>query len=340
MNIKNLFVTVILSAFFFLISAVFSQVAAAPRLYLDPSSTTVAKDSEFEINLNIDVEGNSAFGADAILTYPGGDIGFKSLTGGGFFPSVSYANDVSGRLEIHAFFPNLYESKSGSGTMATIKFTAKKESGTGNISFVCTGGGADSQILNTAGENILSCGVLNQSNLTYSAKDTGGFEESPPPAVGEPNACGGTCGLNYNCQAEFFCYQGFCRNPACQTDTDCVCATTTPTPKPKITKAATPTPQTVELTQYSPPPAAEEMEKEEAPTTEPQKGRLAGLQVKNIAIGAGILFSLIIVTVAVKKLINRRKPPGETPPTSTHHVEPPLSRGQPPASPPKTPGNP
>lgn len=324
MNIKNLLISAFLSVFFLLVSATFSPAAAAPRLYLDPSSTTVAKDSEFEINLAIDVEGDSVFGADAVLTYPGGDIGFKSLVGGGFFPSVSYANDVAGRIEIHAFFPNLYESKSGSGTVATIKFTAKKETGTGTISFVCSGSGADSQILNTNGENILSCGTLNQSNLAYSAKGTGGIEESPPPAVGEPNKCGGTCGSNYNCQPEFFCYQGFCRNPACQTDTDCVCATTTPAPKPKITKAATSAPQVIELTEYTPPPAAEEAEKEKAPPVKPRKGIFAGLQVKDIAIGAGGLFLLITIIVAVKKLAGRRKPPQGPPPISTHPVEPPL----------------
>lgn len=336
MNTKNLFFSAILSLFFFLISVALSPAAAAPRLYLDPASTTVTKDSEFEIKVEIDVEGSNTFGADVILNYPGSDIEFKSITGGGFFPSFSYANDASGRLEIHAFFPNPYESKSGSGTLATIKFTAKKESGTGNITFICTGGGASTQILNTNGENILSCGVLNQSNLTYTSAGIGG--PSPTPIAGEPNECGGTCGSNYNCQAGFFCYQGFCRNPACQEKTDCVCIVATPTPKPKITKTVTPTPQTVELTKYSPPAAVEEIEKEEEPTVEPEKGIFAGLQTKHIAIGVGALSLLIIVIVAVKKLIDRRKPPEETPPTSTHDVEPPLSGGQPPISPPKTPG--
>jgi protein-disulfide isomerase len=56
---------------------------------------------------------------------------------------------------------------------------------------------------------------------------------------GEPNGCGGTCGSNYNCKANFYCYQGFCRNPICSDDTDCNCssdATAKPTVKP-TTKA-------------------------------------------------------------------------------------------------------
>ena len=53
---------------------------------------------------------------------------------------------------------------------------------------------------------------------------------SPTPVPGAtvtptsaPNACGGTCGSNYNCQSGMFCYEGFCRNPDCPTEGDCTC---------------------------------------------------------------------------------------------------------------------
>jgi hypothetical protein len=71
-------------------------------------------------------------------------------------------------------------------------------------------------------------------------------------AQGEPNFCGGTCGSNYNCQANFFCFEGYCRNPICSSSVDCICSTTTPTPiitatpiklatiTPKPTVSATP----------------------------------------------------------------------------------------------------
>lgn len=61
---------------------------------------------------------------------------------------------------------------------------------------------------------------------------TGGYVE------GEPNSCGGTCGSNYNCKANLYCYQGFCRNPVCSTESDCDCsvsATAKPTTKPVAT---------------------------------------------------------------------------------------------------------
>ncbi len=74
---------------------------------------------------------------------------------------------------------------------------------------------------------------------------------TPTPQPGQPNSCNGTCGSNYNCQTNLFCYQGFCRNPFCKTSATCVCPTPTPTPKstsatpsqtPLGTSTPTPTP--------------------------------------------------------------------------------------------------
>lgn len=61
---------------------------------------------------------------------------------------------------------------------------------------------------------------LGSSQPTATASPT-----EPPIGGGEPNSCGGTCGSNYNCKANLYCYQGYCRNPLCSTDTDCDCKT-------------------------------------------------------------------------------------------------------------------
>lgn len=57
---------------------------------------------------------------------------------------------------------------------------------------------------------------------------------TPTNAPGEPNSCGGTCGSNYNCKANFYCYQGYCRNPFCSEDKDCNCTSATASPKPTV----------------------------------------------------------------------------------------------------------
>ena len=58
---------------------------------------------------------------------------------------------------------------------------------------------------------------------------------------GTPNYCGGTCGSNNNCQGDYVCYQGFCRNPSCVTKSNCSCGTTSTTaPTTAPTQAALP----------------------------------------------------------------------------------------------------
>lgn len=66
---------------------------------------------------------------------------------------------------------------------------------------------------------------------------------TPTPRPGEPNACGGTCGSNSNCQSGYFCYQGYCRIPACPAAEDCSCQVA-PTPTPTTAPVATTTPKT------------------------------------------------------------------------------------------------
>jgi LPXTG-motif cell wall-anchored protein len=62
-----------------------------------------------------------------------------------------------------------------------------------------------------------------------------------PTSTPTPNFCNGTCGSNYNCQGGYFCYQGFCRNPACPSDSSCGCgATPTPTAPPVLGATAPP----------------------------------------------------------------------------------------------------
>ncbi len=55
---------------------------------------------------------------------------------------------------------------------------------------------------------------------------------TPTTPGSTPNACNGTCGSNLNCQSNFVCYQGFCRNPSCTGSTTCGCGTSTSTPIP------------------------------------------------------------------------------------------------------------
>lgn len=62
---------------------------------------------------------------------------------------------------------------------------------------------------------------------------------TPTNIPGETNSCNGTCGSNANCNSSLFCYQGFCRNSNCPSQTSCSCPGATSTPRVTTTPAPT-----------------------------------------------------------------------------------------------------
>jgi hypothetical protein len=324
MKARKFFVGLIISCLFFVASSLFTkQVFAAPKIYFEPAAFSTSQNADFQINVKIDVESLSAYGADATISFPAGDLSLKSVTNGGFFSDFSYAPS-SGKLEIHGFFSTLYQTKSGAGTLAVITFSTSKNAGTGVVTFDCAGSGNDTAILDGTGQNILSCTSVNQLSLTYGAVST----PNPPtatPAPGEPatNACGGTCGSNYNCNSGLFCYQGFCRNGVCPSDLDCNCTNPTPTAKPKVIKAtpkptASATPPVIALAPVTPYPSTTP---EASPTPAPAKS--AGAKVPTL-VGLGLLAAALVIFL-VKAFKKRSSPPKITPPTGVPPTIPPTT---------------
>lgn len=124
---------------------------------------------------------------------------------------------------------------------------------------------------------------------------------------GEPNSCGGTCGSKYNCGTNLFCYQGFCRNPICPTDTDCACSTPSPTPKPTATpkKTVKPTP-TVEIVYVSPNPS---VSPSPSPTSSPTAASSGSPEVADTSPNLNFLLYIAggAFTLAVLLLLASRK---------------------------------
>lgn len=341
MNIKTFLKSFFVSCLFFVAFSFFAANAqAAPRLYFDPSSQDATIDTEFEVKVQIDVESQSAFGADAIVNFPSGDITVKSVTNGGFFSDFSYAQ-TTGKLEIHGFFSSLYASKSGSGTLAVLKLSSNKNTGAGTLSFTCTSGDDDTQIINTSGTNILSCSSLSTATINYkgSSSSSGGWIPDPDAPT---NACGGTCGSHYNCNSGLFCYSGFCRNPLCAEDLTCGCkATPTPASKAKATpkSLAKATPEVIVLTEYKPPTPQPTVKSFNTPIPVDEESSQKGLDVKRIGLFALIAAALIFIIVTVARGLKKKgppeiKPPTTYPPTPTPPIPPtPVAPPMPPATP-------
>ena len=90
-----------------------------------------------------------------------------------------------------------------------------------------------------------SCTLTFTISSTPTPTPTSTATATPTPAPsGTPNSCGGTCGSNSNCGNDLYCYNGYCRNTSCPSDTDCVCPTTSPTATATAkASTATPTPE-------------------------------------------------------------------------------------------------
>ena len=158
-----------------------SPILAAPRLYFDPTSITVTKDSEFTVSLKIDTESTASIGSDASITYASDDQELIGVENGGFFPEFSSANNVSGKIETHAYTTSTFQAKSGTGTLAIIKFKAKKDTGSSTLTFNCSGSGNDTNIVSSTGQNVLTCANLNISSITYTTASTPTPSPSPTP---------------------------------------------------------------------------------------------------------------------------------------------------------------
>lgn len=169
---------------------------AAPRITFDPSSVTVQNGATFQLNVTIDVESSQVLGADAVILYAAEKFDVTGVTNGGFFPDFSWANDPGNdRVEIHAGSFQTFSSKSGSGPLATITFRAKQNEGSGDILFRCGTSAPTSQILNTSGTNILSCGSLNQVAVTF-GQSSQPTNTPIPTATPNPTATSAPSGNN------------------------------------------------------------------------------------------------------------------------------------------------
>jgi len=153
---------------------------SGPAFVFEPSSTAVKKDQTFDININIDPVGEQVAGADIYLDYNAELLTLESVTAGTYFPLVANV-PASGRLYISATVANQGDSKTGTGTIATVVFKAS-EVGTANISIDCDPQKTDSSRMvkdDINATNILNCSLLKPHVVTISAAN----ESTPTPTT-------------------------------------------------------------------------------------------------------------------------------------------------------------
>lgn len=169
---------------------------AAASVTLSPTQETVTQNNMFTLTLSINTDSNAVTGSDVTLQYAPADLQFVSATNGNFFPNMIPANDATaGQLVLHGYVTSSGDARTGSGSIATIVFKALKSSGSSTISFICTSGGHDTNVVATNGQNVINCGLTNYVGVVYGAPSpTDTPTPTPTPGPGTPTPTPGQRG--------------------------------------------------------------------------------------------------------------------------------------------------
>lgn len=229
---------------------------AAPetKLFITPSFQEINLGKSFTTTITLDSGENKVTGVDLYLSYDPSQVKIdeiKQTTEISSFNTIlkNEIDNVAGKLRYSAFTFDKTKAVTGKLNILTIYGSVSSSSKEGSYEITID----ESSIVIAVNEG--------QNVLTESGAGTIKIIPS------EPNSCGGTCGSNENCKSNYFCFEGFCRNPVCPSDKSCDCtvtATTTATATAKptpiksgpATKSKTPTPKPKggEVTETSPRP--------------------------------------------------------------------------------------
>jgi len=178
--------------------------ATSPHLELSPSSGSIST-SGTNINVDIDTGGLEAKSAKAVINFDATKLEVTSIQEGTFFDEVSYnIYNTTGQVIINANLSlgSALETKTGTGTLATMTVRAKTASGIANMTFDCTpGSSTDSGINDPTPTDIIDCASnINGSYSLEAGIGIGGAASSAsatasPSALPETGITGPTVGL-------------------------------------------------------------------------------------------------------------------------------------------------
>jgi len=148
----------------------------AATLKFDKSSSSANIGDTFDLQVIVDAGSDQVTSTDAYVVYDTNALEAQSVANGSYFPSVS-PQISSGTVYIAGLVEDSASSKTGSGTLATIKFKALANGST-TVKFNCSGTSGPSKIIksdiNTT--NIIDCGGNGLSTIAI-----GGSSSSTQP---------------------------------------------------------------------------------------------------------------------------------------------------------------
>jgi hypothetical protein len=170
--------------------------AATPHLELSPSSGTIGS-SGTSIAVKIDTGGQAAKSAKAVISFDATKLEVASVTTGTFFDEVTNnVYNTTGQVVINANLSlgSSLETKTGTGTLATLNVKAKTTSGTATMTFNCTAGSStDSGINDAVPTDIIDCTANIDGNYSLG---TSSASASPSPSASGISSSPGVGGTN------------------------------------------------------------------------------------------------------------------------------------------------
>lgn len=161
---SKFFIVIILSTILWL--GFSSRSVLAQSLLLNPATVGKKVNEQFNVDLNINTAGKAVAGTDVKLTFDPNILEIVSVEKGDFFTDGANSKGLD-YLYVAGFFPPQFETKTGTGKVATITLKGKKE-GTASLTFACTNQTNDTNILDSSANDIINCTSLVNGSYTIS----------------------------------------------------------------------------------------------------------------------------------------------------------------------------
>lgn len=147
-----------------------TKTVRAQEFSLTPSTASNSVGQEFTVDLNIDTKSVAASSADVKLTFDTAILEVVSVADGTFFSDMaSYIG--AGKVYIGGFFQDQSATKTGVGKLATLTLKGKGN-GTSQLAFVCSTSKDDSNIFDSAGNDIIKCTGIKDGSYTFTGGST------------------------------------------------------------------------------------------------------------------------------------------------------------------------
>ncbi|KKR33166.1 MAG: hypothetical protein UT63_C0022G0009 [Candidatus Gottesmanbacteria bacterium GW2011_GWC2_39_8] len=172
--------------FYILHSQVYAQ-----TLSFDPSTKTVNAGDTLTISVNVDTGSKNTTGADALVSFDNSILEYSDVTAGTFY-ATGYKSLISpGKLLLGMSQTDVTSPKTGTGLLGSIIFRAKS-AGTASLSFVCSTGKADSNIISsTDSSDVIDCSKIVAASYTVGTGTDNSYISSSTPrpeATNPPSA--------------------------------------------------------------------------------------------------------------------------------------------------------